>query len=146
MIGSKKLLRGAVLVMTLAAMAACGPRGETKSLDEVLQIARDRYEHVKGAQVAGDVRTALDQIGSDLQDLTKAPAAAKAADVAQLLSSLGTKAAYTTRPALAELVTQYRVMGSDSASAGSPARVKLLVSRTYHMLAAEMETTKFAVS
>lgn len=142
--------RSFVLIFILAALVSgCAPRGETKSLDEVLQLAKDRYAEVAAKAPEGAVRGSLDALTQELDRLvaSKGAAATQARQISMLLSGLTDKAGFTARPGLTELSQQYRrIASSGDVPANEGSRVKLLVARTYNLVASELESTKFSVS
>ena len=81
---------------------------------------------------------------SELDAMLKNPegeAARRAPVVGDRLSALVKRAGYTARPAFHELTNQFRMLSETGK--GNPGAVKLLVSRTYGLLASELETTRF---
>lgn len=144
-----------VLVLIALSLVACSPRGETKSLDEILQLARERYSAVADVTVDPQVGQTLRVVSQNLSDLEKPLGlpqfAEKSQTVAELLAGLDRKAGYTSRVSFADIADQFRVIsgqalndsGMDAKS--HAARVKLLLARTYGLLASELETTKFAI-
>lgn len=123
------------------------PRGETKTLNEVLSIAKQRYTQAAIQSVDSETATQINEIGRILSsDVTGSPskAAADSERVAQILSALIEKAGYTSRAALTELAMQHQLFAQDPKSV-KPEQLKLLYSRTYHALASELETTKFGL-
>lgn len=158
------------MTVVLGALVSCAPRGETKSLEEVFQIAKTRYERsLSAVELSADTDSALSQLGESMQELLQAnttEAVGKAASqVEMLLGQLVVKAAYTNRPAIGELLKAYRgltgesgrevalsVSASDEGSANAHASGvtnietrKLLVARSYNALSQELETTSFRV-
>jgi hypothetical protein len=152
--------------VVLGILVSCAPRGETKSLEEVFQIAKTRYERsLSAVELTADTDTVLSQLGDSMQELLQADttdAVAKAASrVEMLLGQLVVKAAYTNRPAIGELLKAYRgltgdsgrevalsVSASDQGSATAATNIetrKLLVARSYNALSQELETTSFRV-
>lgn len=136
-----------ILVFALS-VVSCGPRGESLSVDQILTVQKDKYSnHLNAAQVNSSLLSNLNGISAAL-DLISSEAGAKQVNdkakvISENLSDLIVKAGYTSRPALSELVTQYRVIASGAGSSDKPATIKLLVARTYSALASELETTKF---
>ena len=136
----KKLL----LVLTIISVSACAPRGESKTLEEVLQLSQDRYS--EASEEAGSVKVAgvLKQTSRHLESLLGGDPTGQSKlmyETANLLSDLTQNAGYTSRPAMTELVNQYRELGHIGRAERD--QVALLVSRTYSILASELETTKF---
>jgi hypothetical protein len=141
-------------VVLACGLVGCGPRGETKTLAEILQIAKaDFAEQFGNGSVLSDTSTQaqVSKIHSQLEALIsdqsdRAALAKAASDIAHELASLTSKAGYTSRPALTELATQFREMTA-SAEKGEAqlATLKLMATRTYSTLASELATTKFSV-
>ena len=134
-------------VVTLA-LTACGPRGETKSVQGIFETAKQRYAGVKLDNLDAAVTGALGKINTNLHELEgQVPATAiteKSYKVADLLASMERHAGYTTRPALNEITTQYRMAALDTSKVNE-SNMKLLLARTYNLLASELETTRFGV-
>jgi hypothetical protein len=101
------------------------------------------------------VRPVLSELITSLDKLSKATdaklIATEAEAQARLLATLVTKAGYTSRPSLGELSAQYRKLAADlNAAAGTEneqvvSTARLLVARTYSLIASELETVRFAV-
>jgi hypothetical protein len=129
-----------------ATLSACAPRGESKSLAEVLETAKERYALVKDEAKSPKVVEALKSVLAELESVEKARgvlAESSADKVALTLNGLIEHAGYTSRPAMTELMNQYLYVsehGAENADA-----TLLLASRTYSLLASELETTKFAI-
>lgn len=157
-------------VVSMTFLSACAPRGETKSLDEVLQIAKYRYEDAatknkldsKTQAVLEDIKShlsTLEEKVDETKDRVAFLSTARAMDssLRELILHVG----YTTRPAFSEIISQYDNLAfadgdrervtqvSQDADPSrwefSPSSVKLLVARTYTLLAQELETSKFQV-
>lgn len=130
-------------------LGACGPRGETKSLNEILSIAqKDFADQISNA---GDVKDRLTAIQSDLESLiseqSDSSMVSKAAgDVAQQLGVLISRSGYTSRPSFTELMNQFHELRTDAARGDAQLnRLKLIATRTYSALASELSTTRFTV-
>jgi hypothetical protein len=139
-----------MLVFAVASVVSC-TRGETKSLTEVFDTAKHQYQSQNVKDLAPEVSTVLASVNGGLDNLVSASSAGQnpaATDinkqgeqVADALLSIVNKCGFTVRPAMGELISQYRSLGSSgSVNAGG---VKLLVSRTYQLLSSELETTRF---
>lgn len=135
------------VAFAFSVLCLCGcPRGETKSLGEVYEIAKQRFVSVKDAAVPEDVSQPLKDIDSHLNQIAAeegTKAAQSAGQLAALLTPLTTRAGYPTRPAMGEIVAQYRMMAEGNDVKNPTAR--LLAARTYSLLASELETTRFSV-
>jgi hypothetical protein len=135
----------------VVSVVGCGPRGESHTVEQILTDARAKYQSMAG-NIPGETSAALKFLTSSLDRLAGigggGDAKAVAAEIATALTELSTKAGYTARPAMAELINQYRVISNDSAvkaSIGS-ANLKLLAARTYALVASELATTQFKIS
>ena len=133
------------LALLLLSMSACGfPRGESKSLKQVLETARSRYKAVQHVAIENDaVEDRLLTILKTLEALEKANGAhaEKLASLGKDLAEIIPHAGYTVRPALNELMKQYLAMSKEENPNHNASL--LLASRTYSILASELETTRF---
>jgi len=146
--------RLASLVVTGAAVcvvSGCAPRGESHTVEQVLTDARVEYQSV-AAQAPADTSAALKFLTSSLDRIAGigggGDAKAISQEIANSLTELSLKAGYPARPAMAELVNQYRTVatqGGSSVSIGA-ANLKLLAARTYSLVASELKTTQFKIS
>lgn len=146
----KDFLRFAVITILVAGLVGCKPRGETKTLAEVLAAAQARYADASKAEVPSEVAGMLDKVNADLQALISSDdltgATDKLAAIGEAIAALVSKAGFTSRTALSEVAVQYRTLSGASGETLTAAQVKLLASRTYAILAAELETTKFGLT
>lgn len=141
-------LVGAVVAL-LVASTGCY-RGESKSLSEVYTNARSAYMSAPRNEVPPTAASMLEKITSSLDGISdgakagSTTATEKARELATLLSDLSEHVNPTVRPAMAELVSQYLEMSSapTGVTTGAP-QARLLASRTYRLLAAELTSTKF---
>ncbi len=135
-----------LVAMIVGMLSGCGPRGETRTLDEVLQREKARFAATQGgadskvASRLAELRTKLDDLAFADKELTP-----KAFDIAEALNGMLYSAGYTSRPGLSELISQFRLLDETGDPKLDRARAKLLVARTFGALAAELETTKFAL-
>ena len=118
----------------LFTLAACEPRGETRNLAEIHTDSKQRFEKVESTAINPDAKSALVKASKFLSS----PDAASTTEMAQILEQLSPHASPTNRISFNELANQYR------ASSASGAAMELLTSRTYTLLASELETAKFA--
>lgn len=138
----------------LTPMNGCLPRGETQNLNDILVQARDRYRAAEQSSTSPSVKELLTQVVEKLAAIEKVqdPAQLKPAsqEISLLLAGLLPHAGYTVRPSFSEIVAQYRALGNgapvttDSSLPGAP-EIRLLIVRTYTLLASELETGKFAL-
>lgn len=136
------------LVLVLVAAAGCAPRGETQSVAEILAESKAKYAGMSKEGIDPAASKALADLTAKLEEMEKssdtASLKASAKNAARSLAILNDKAGYTQRPALGELTAEFRGFGENAApNADLSATSKLLVSRTYMLLAAELETLKF---
>lgn len=137
------------LILALILVAGCAPRGESKSLGEVIDTGKARYMAAKSAKVSDEIQTKLAALTGRLDEVLNAAKqgnvdAAALGQVDEMLSDLILHAGVTARAGMNQLSKQYRELSAstDSASAGA---VGLLVGRTYSAIGAELETTKFGL-
>lgn len=136
------LVRVLVVALIFSLMVTgCAPRGESKSLDEVYQLAKARYSKVQNTETPEHVSPVLTKLVENLNAAGK-NGQMDVTGVAGGLADLSNHASFTNRPAFAELAAQYRALSSSKDKA-NPAGIKLLASRTYSLLASELETAKF---
>jgi hypothetical protein len=137
-----------VCVMSYVSVTGCGPRGEAHTVDQILSDARGGYESVLGKVSSADgasMKTLVSNIDKVAGIGGGGDARALSSEIAAQLEGLSFRAGYTARPAMAELVNQYRNIAADKsagASIGAP-HLKLLAARTYSLLTAELTTTQF---
>lgn len=138
----------ALLSVASTFMVACGPRGESHTVDEIFTDAKAGYVSAS-ANLTPDLGTSLKTLSGSLDRLAGigggGDARPIAGEIAGTLTTLSAKAGYTARPALAELINQYRSIANSS---GAPmtlgaGNVKLLAARTYSLLTAELTTSRF---
>ncbi|MFN4896227.1 MAG: hypothetical protein ACK5GN_01360 [Pseudomonadota bacterium] len=137
--------------VTLAVVSGCAPRGESHTVEQILADARSAYQSVSG-QAPAEASAALKFLTGSLDRIAGLGAGGEAKvisdEIASMLVELSGKAGYPTRPAIAELVSQYRTIANDAASKvsiGAP-NLKLLAARTYALVTSELKTTQFKVS
>lgn len=145
-------LRSMVLVgVSSALLVGCGPRGESHTVDEIFTDAKAGYVDVSG-KASPELGTSLKTLSGSLDKLAGIGGGGDArqvsSEIAGTLATLSQKAGYTARPALAELINQYRSIANSS---GAPvklgaANLKLLAARTYSLLTAELSTSQFKLS
>ena len=137
-----KNIFSSVLIATTICLAACAPRGETHTLETVLHTAKARYAALNATGLDSDASASLAKLVEGLKQMEGGQApAALANQNADLLTQLESKAGYTSRPSMHELIGQFKALPSTANAAAT----KLLVARTYNLLASELETTRFAV-
>ena len=151
----RKVIGFSLIYFVMWSLLACAPRGETRSLDQVLEAARERYGAVSNVPVdpqVGQILTPITQPLSDLENpLALTQFTQMSASLADLLDSLDRKAGYTSRASLADIANQYRGLSSQAKgqtnidAKAQLARTRLLIARTYGLLASELETTRFAI-
>jgi hypothetical protein len=127
----------------------CQPRGESRTLDEIFTDARSAYQSASVASVSGDVADSLKKLALSLDKLAGIGGAGDgrsvSAEVADSLSTLVQKAGIPSRPAMTELINQYRSMADASGTPpvlGAP-NLKLLAARTYSLIQSELGAAAF---
>lgn len=127
----------------------CQPRGEQRSVSEVLETAKSEYRSVSKTVLDDSVRQRVDRITTVLEEMLATQEVktirAKAAEASDALQSVYLDSGYTSRPALGELVNEYRMLADNYTGEFSKGQVPLLVSRSYGWLASELEGVKFAL-
>ncbi len=154
-----------ILFFFVLTFSACY-RGEVKSLDIVLSRAKQRFETLKKSaskDVTPILTTAIAAMESLSVDSDSKLIAVKVTQVASALDELVYHSNYTVRPAMTELALQYRriaenkgipktklarsVSVTPSVSAKHEfATIKLLLARTYSLLASELESSRFELA
>jgi hypothetical protein len=140
-----------LVIAASCALTACGPRGESLTLDEVFANARSEYASASTAGVPAEVGETLKKVSGELDRLAGINGAGDvrvvAKGVADTLDALVWKSGMTQRPSMTELVNQYRAIGNakpGEVDLGAP-QAKLLVARTYTLLKSELISTKFGL-
>ena len=131
----------------VALLVGCGPRGETRTLDEVVKSARERFYVSSEGKMPADVQMELTAVASRLDKVLDSSATPlEVAEIPKVLDGLITKAGYTSRPALGELLSQWVARSEISKEAASAASDKLLVARTFSALGSELKAVRFALA
>ena len=140
-----------VVGASVLSLSGCAPRGESHTVEQILADARSGYQQV-ASNVGGDTAASLKYLSGSLDKLAGIGGGGDAKtvsnEIATALTDLSTKVGFTVRPALAELVSQYKTVSEDKAAAasiGAP-NLKLLVARTYALMTSELKTTQFKIS
>lgn len=132
-------------------VAGCGPRGESRTIEQIFSDARAGYYKMT-SEASPDMSATLKTLAASLDKIAGQQGGG---DVGQLsagladgLTSLLPKVGFTQRPAMTELIKQYRVLASASGSqvAAGAANLKLVAARTYTLLSAELTSTNFRIS
>jgi len=142
-----------IVLSTLAVVVTavgCQPRGESHTLEQILSDARSGYTALNVA-AAGDTSAVLNQLKVDLDKLAGLGAGGDAKELAGKVSAtlgdLAQRSGFTARPAMTELMNQYKVIATQEGTAvsiGAP-NLQLLVARTFSLLTTELSTSKFAL-
>ena len=137
--------------VTLLLVSGCGPRGESHTIEQILTDARSAYQGV-ASKAPSETSAALKFLTASLDRIAGLGGGGEAKiisqEIANMLTELSTKAGYTVRPSMAELISQYRSLAADSGSTvsiGAP-NLKLLAARTYSLVASELRTTQFKIA
>jgi hypothetical protein len=131
--------------MLALALSACA-RGESKTIEELIDIAKER---IAAAEANAQDAVAAEVVGLknnliallDSSNSTQGIESGKLSAVSQEITALIPKASPTSRAALTELSKQFDILGSGGQASAD--QVRLLVARTLHSVASELETNKF---
>jgi hypothetical protein len=137
-----------VLLAVGLGAVGCNPRGETNSLSDVAGAAELRFSRAYDSSEidktesasAASLRSVVDSL-KVVGGAGSAVAADRYQQLGRSLDELATYAGYTSRPAIGELSEQW--LGLEAA-ANAPS-TRLLVSRTFGVLASELEGVGFAI-
>ncbi len=136
--------------VVVVAFSGCQPRGESHTVEQILSDARSGFSAVR-VEPAAQVGAILNQLKTDLDKLAGlgggGDARELAGDVSGILGELVQKSGFTVRPAMTELMNQYKAIADQTGapvSIGAP-NLQLLVARTFSLLTAELSTSKFAL-
>jgi hypothetical protein len=144
----RSLFLVAIALVSLC-FVGCGPRGETKTLDEVLANAKLRFVKVGISGSSQEVQGILGEVQKNLETMASgdvSSAVPALETIASSLNSLVSKSGYTVRPSMGEIMAQYRALAEQAGHGSvSAAQLKLLAARTYELIASELETTRFGV-
>lgn len=137
------------LLVTILMVVGCAPRGESKSLTEIIEAGKARYMAAKGVKLSDDIQSKLTSLTSKLDDALSAAQSGNINSVTlsqidEMLSDMVGHAGVTARAGINQLAKQYRELSSSEGGVNSGA-VGLLVGRTYSAIGAELETTKFGL-
>lgn len=141
----KAIFKVLSITLLIGFASGCLPRGESLSLDQILADAKSRYESVAQTEVKPEISekikvitTALDQLSTDVtSDSIKL-----SNEIADAITDLTPYAGTTNRPALYELSLQLKTVAEKKQTMPLNER-KLISSRVFGALAAELETVKF---
>jgi hypothetical protein len=123
-------------------------------MDQILTEAVERYRMAETKVSNPELKGQLTMIAKMLSEMqsNQDPHYLKgaASEVSNLLGAILPKASFTVRPGLTEIVSQYRSIAdgapvtTNSVLPGAP-EVRLLLVRTYTVIASELETGAFAL-
>lgn len=149
----KSLLSLVCGVLIFGSLIGCSPRGESKTLDQVLALQKEKFDSASKSatpdtlSLVNNLGTQLERLGQgsigqgNIEQSSATPA--KLEELANSLSLATDKAGYTSRPAMTELVAQYRALSLEKHVESNALR--LLLARTYSILSSELETTRFSL-
>jgi hypothetical protein len=127
---------------------ACGPRGESKSLNEVVERAQAKFFESAARFDNPGVNENLKSVSRLLDESAKSDGVRdgnRCRRISQLLSDLVGAAGYTSRPAFGEIIHQWNELaerGGDEK--GTLETQRLLSGRTFSLLTSELEGGKFS--
>lgn len=134
---------GVVLVCMCLLMfvVSCAPRGETHSIDQILEANQTRFKSALENISTDAPRESVTKVAQQLQAFLSGDGASAKA-LANAIEDLTATAGFPTRPALAEVGEQFANFISQPRT---EAQRKLLASRAYLAFSQELETTQFRV-
>lgn len=140
-----KTLSKLILTISLSlAMISCAPRGEHKTVDEVLKIAKTRFTNIYTSAQEDNLKELVGVLETLLADKQGLKVKTNSDVVAKKLFTLNSSAGYTVRPAMRELILQFKSIADGKESKlYNHASLKLIIARTYSLVASELETTAF---
>jgi hypothetical protein len=134
-----------VSLLSFSLILGCQPRGETKSLPEIVQTAQARYRSaLDGSSFPEKVDERLSALADDLQGLLDGQRRDKKQKISSVIANLRkltAAAGYTSRPAFGELTNQF--VGLEKQDTINENSLGLLVARTFFLLASELEGVRF---
>lgn len=138
-----------ILILSLTLLTATGClRGESKSLDEIFQIAKSTYASSPKSDLPPEVSQQVDRVAQQLDaiaaDMQGKDITTALNQISDGLSTLLPHAGYTVRPALTELRNQYLELTEGKSP--TQQELKLLASRTFNTMGEELRTTKFGIA
>ena len=146
-------MKAALSILAVILLCGCQPRGESRSLDEILTSEKDRFASLSAeVKLAPEIAQTVDSVKGALEDLATpwngAKVAKEAETVADGLTALIGHAGFTSRAAFDELTREYRTLTmlqtNDNVRSES-ARIRLLVARTYGLLSGELSSRGFTL-
>ena len=130
-------------------MGGCMPRGETRTLDEILLDAREQFSTTDRKGVPAELSPSIDKLAAKLQEIAAGGDSydyvSNAHEIGDVLGQITVHAGYTSRPGFGELANQYHFFKAGASSEGTRSQGKLLVARTFSLLTSELKTTHFAL-
>jgi hypothetical protein len=120
-------------------------RGETKSLSEIFEASRTKFVAASKDSVSPDVNEALNDISTQLTQLTNSDTVSKEtlSKVEESLSALLPLAGYTVRPSFTEVRNQFLEATGEDISAS---QAKMLATRAYNILNEELAQGRFQLN
>ncbi len=146
-----KLLSNTILsliTLSLTVFTGCEPRGETKTLDQVFEIAKDHYDSLVSSNATEEIKAKMANLSGSFENMVgqenSEAIKTEAGRVADQLSDLAGDMGYTQRPSVGEIINQFRSLSTESLP--SKSEVKLLVARTMNILSSELESVNFKLA
>ena len=152
----------APILLVTCFIQGCGSRGETRTMAEVLELARRDYDGVRRVAMRHGVSPRISPILSEIEQILSGfgaesrpgEKARSCRRMAELMLQLAPSAGYPSRPAFGEMAKAYGSCAGDGQrvhlqtenEAFESESLPLLVARSYHLLAAELGAARFSVS
>jgi hypothetical protein len=128
------------LLFLIITFSSCAPRGESKTLSEIFEIHQDKFQMALSSMNSKNIPTEISVLK---EALPKQIESFNPRSIIENIDILIPKAGYTVRAPLTELRNQYKNLSEQTNI--NTAAVKLLVARTYSILADELTTTSFSL-
>ena len=96
----KIFLKSLVFFTILFSLISCAPRGEHKTVDEILKISKNRFSLVADKSNIDELRKTVSLLEKLTSDSRGSNLKTNTQEVAKLLNELNKKSAFTVRPAI----------------------------------------------
>jgi hypothetical protein len=135
-----------ILTITLVTIFSGCLRGESKSLSEIFNNARDRFLASNKEALNPEVTSAITALTGELDKLTSSESISieNLAKIEESLSTLLPQAGYTIRPSLTEVRNQF--LEATENKNIDVAQAKMLATRAYNIISEELAAGKFQIN
>lgn len=143
----KKIFYEALLFLAATALffGGCGPRGETRSLDEVLRTEQQSFEQVLSELKGRPDTESFQRLTLPLEKLSSVRngnyVSAASAEIGEILAAYLPRASFTMRPGMDELIRESAALKTGQTSDSDRQEARLLAARVYSAVTAELRIT-----